>query len=145
MKSLTFVEQPQHFHAWKSDPLWSEPVSTPQCCASYFCSFCQMKVVYGSHRDTLSCLWRKGLGSEYLLPEKMSQSERKLMTSNVLQSFEIPAEGSLAVAVFSPNIFWSKKHFKRIVRKFILPILSVTSKLCGNQTTHLSLSEVSSL
>ena len=68
----------QKFHAGKKkkkDPLWSERVSTQQCCASDFVSVCKMKVVSGSLRDSLSCLWHKGLASECLLPKKMFESE----------------------------------------------------------------------
>lgn len=64
-----------------------------------------------SHRDTLSCLWHKGLSSECLLPKKMSWvwEDADNIKHFEGKSFEIsatlhwnPSEGSMAVAIFWP-------------------------------------------
>lgn len=39
------IHKPQKFYAGIIDLLWSEPISTPQCCASDFVPVCKMKVV----------------------------------------------------------------------------------------------------
>lgn len=76
-------------NAGKIDP-WSEAVSAPQSCASDSVSVCEMKVASCSHRDSLSRLRHKGLGSECLLPTEMFESERRQIISDILRenSFE---------------------------------------------------------
>lgn len=89
----TSSEPPENSMLGRIDPLWSERVSTQQCCASDFVSVCKMKVVSGSHRGSLSCLWHKGLASECLLPKKMLESEeenilrQRVLSHSVLESF----------------------------------------------------------
>lgn len=106
----TSSEPPENSMLGRIDPLWSERVSTQQCCASDFVSVCKMKVVSGSHRDSLSCLWHKGLASECLLPKKMLESEeenilrQRVLSHSVLESF---GRGNSSGHFVTENLCWS--------------------------------------